>query len=264
MTDNAEAKPSVTPVPAATLLVARDGPQGIEVLMVVRHDAAGFAAGAMVFPGGKVDAADRALLAHAANSDGISEEALAYRIAAIRETFEESGVLLARATRGASMLSAALLRDLVARHDTRDFAAFVKQTGLELATDLLVPFAHWITPKGGPRRFDTHFLLAPAPPDQIAAHDGREAVETRWITPAAAIEAGDQRKMKVVFPTRMNLAKLGRSRTVAEAIERARRAPIVTVSPEIVDTPQGQMLRIPAEAGYGLSEIPTSQIQRSL
>jgi 8-oxo-dGTP pyrophosphatase MutT (NUDIX family) len=263
MTQGAEAKTPVTPVPAATLLAARDGPQGIEVLMIVRHDAAGFAAGACVFPGGKVDIADRVLIAAAANLEGLAEETLAYRIAAIRETFEEGGVLLARAMPGQPMLSGAALRDLAARHDSKNFAAFVINAGLELATDLLVPFAHWITPKFSPKRFDTQFLLAPAPPDQVAIHDGREAVEARWITPAAAIEASDQGKLKLVFATRMNLAKRGRSRTVAEAIETARRARIVTVSPEIVDTPTGQVLRIPAEADYGLTELSTSKVQRA-
>jgi 8-oxo-dGTP pyrophosphatase MutT (NUDIX family) len=263
MTPGAEAKQPVTPVPAATLLVARDGPQGVEVLMIVRHDAAGFAAGASVFPGGKVDAIDRSLIGAAANPAGLSEEALAYRIAAIRETFEEGGVLLARAMPGGPMLAAAALRDIAERHDTKDFAGFVVNAGLQLATDLLVPFAHWITPKFSPKRFDTHFLLAPAPPDQVAVHDGREAVEARWTTPAAAIEASDQRKLKLVFATRMNLTKLGRSRTVAEAIETARHARIVTVSPEVVDTPAGQVLRIPAEADYGLTELPASKVQRA-
>src|SRR5579864_1586414 len=183
MTSAAEAKQPVTPVAAATLLVVRDGPVGIEVLMIVRHDAAGFAAGAMVFPGGKVDSADRSLISAAANPEKLSDEALAYRIAAIRETFEEGGVLLARARPGSGMLSDATLRDLGVRHDTKDFARFVGDAGLELATDLLVPFAHWITPKFSPKRFDTQFLLAPAPADQVAVHDGREAVESRWITP---------------------------------------------------------------------------------
>jgi len=263
MTSAAEAKQPVTPVPAATLLVARDGPHGIEVLMIVRHDGSGFAAGAMVFPGGKVDAADRTLLDTAANPEKLSEEALAYRIAAVRETFEEGGVLLARAAPGGPMLSAAVLRDLVARHDTKDFATFVCSAGLELATDLLVPFAHWITPKFSPKRFDTHFLLAPAPADQIAVHDGREAVESRWVTPAATVEAGDERRIKLVFATRMNLVKLGRSRTVAEALETARRARIVTVSPEIADTPAGRMLRLPAEADYGLTEFPADKLSRA-
>ena len=263
MSERAEAKTPVTPIPAATLLIARDGPQGIEVLMIVRHDASGFAAGACVFPGGKVETADRALITAAASPDGLADEVLAYRIAAIRETFEEGGVLLARAKPSGAMLSATALRDLVGRHDSKNFATFVTNAGLELATDLLVPFAHWITPKFSPKRYDTQFLLAPAPPDQAAIHDGREAVDARWITPASAIEAGDQRKLKLVFATRMNLAKLGRSRTVAEAIEAARHARIVTVSPEIVDTPAGQVLRIPAEADYGLTELSTSKVQRA-
>src|SRR5215472_11930509 len=166
MTPSQPPKVPVTPVPAATLLLVRDGPEGIEVLLTTRHAAAGFAAGAAVFPGGKLDADDHA----SASADRAGDP---FRIAAIRETFEESGILLARRGLGDAMLSGAALAELVARDPSPpDFAAFIERGALTLATDQLVPFAHWITPVDQPKRYDTRFFLAPAPPGQMAQHDG--------------------------------------------------------------------------------------------
>ncbi|HYC14829.1 MAG TPA: hypothetical protein VEC75_11295, partial [Stellaceae bacterium] len=156
MTSDVPRKTPVVPVPAATLLLLRDGADGLEVLMTVRHDAAGFAAGAMVFPGGKTAAEDLLLVDAAANPAGLEMGTLVSRIAAIRETFEEGSVLLARAYGKQSILSQAELAALLARiSDRRDFGAFVALAGVALATDLLVPFAHWITPIDQPKRFDT-------------------------------------------------------------------------------------------------------------
>jgi 8-oxo-dGTP pyrophosphatase MutT (NUDIX family) len=158
----------VTPRLAATLLLLRDGGDGLEVLMVSRHEEAGFAAGALVFPGGKVDPVDAALAACCPPAPDLDETALVLRIAAIRETFEECGILLARGN--GALLTAELLAALLTRHGNADagFAALVAAAGLELATDHLVPYAHWITPVDRPKRFDTHFFLAPAAHDQIA------------------------------------------------------------------------------------------------
>src|SRR5260221_1090218 len=127
--------PPVIPRPAATLLLLRDGAAGLEVLMTARHEEAGFAAGALVFPGGKVDPADAALAAYCRAAPGLDAAALVLRIAAIRETFEECGILLARG--GGTFLSAELLAALLDRHGAGDtgFAAFVAAAGLELATD---------------------------------------------------------------------------------------------------------------------------------
>ena len=136
---------------------------------------------------------------------------LALRVAAIRETFEEAGILLARPAGGSALLTDAEM----AAFEGQDFSAVVGGGAVELATDLLVPFAHWITPAGQPKRYDTHFFLAPMPPAQTAAHDGHEAVDTTWITPAAAISGGRRGVYTVVFATRLNLQKLGRSADVA-------------------------------------------------
>jgi 8-oxo-dGTP pyrophosphatase MutT (NUDIX family) len=257
----------VIPRPAATLLLLRDGADGIEVLMTARHEESGFAAGALVFPGGKVDPGDGALRRFCPGSEGLDDTALGFRVAAIRETFEESGILLARNAGAEAVLSAAEFEALRRHHaeagTAPGFAALIAAAGLVLASDALVPFAHWITPVDRPKRFDTHFFLAPAPVDQVAVHDGREAVETVWTTPAATLEAADRERVKLVFATRMNLVKLGRSRTVAEALAAAARERIVTVCPEIFKTPEGPAIRIPAEAGYGVSQMLVGSIPRA-
>jgi len=241
------------PLPAATLLLLRDSPAGIEVLLTTRHDDAGFAAGATVFPGGKVEARDHE---HAAGDP--------LRVAAIRETFEECGILLARPNGERAMLTAAALDDLVARRSSgTDFGAFVAHAGLTLATDLLVPFAHWITPADQPKRFDTHFFLAPAPAGQVALHDGHEATIVHWLTTEGAIAAARRGEIKLVLPTRLNLLKLGRSKSVAEALAAARQSAVVTVQPEIVDTAGGPAFQIPAAADYGVTEVLVSSYRRA-
>jgi 8-oxo-dGTP pyrophosphatase MutT (NUDIX family) len=251
-------KTPVTPVPAASLLLLRDGPEGLEVLLTTRHDDAGFAGGATVFPGGKVDTGDR----NRAAASGDAGDPFA--LAAIRETFEECGILLARRAADGAMLSAASLTDLLARQSSvADFGTFVGRAGLALATDALVPFAHWITPADQPKRFDTHFFLAPAPPGQVARHDGREAMEVHWLTPEGAIAAARRGEIKLVLPTRLNLLKLGRCKTVADALATARRSEIVTVQPELVQTADGPAFQIPAAADYGVTEVLVSSYRRA-
>jgi hypothetical protein len=119
----------------------------------------------------------------------------------------------------------------------------------------LAHFAHWITPLPVPKRFDTQFFLAAAPPDQDAVHDGYEAVDSIWIRPADALAAAAAGSRKVVFPTRLNLLKLARHDSVAEAFAVARATPVVTVMPEMRMTPAGRVLRIPAAADYGGEEF---------
>ena len=232
------------PLPAATLLLVRDGEAGLEVLMVQRHGQSGFAAGALVFPGGKVDAEDEALARSSPPG-----ELLPYRVAAIRETWEEAGILLARGSNGV-MVGAA---DVPAPKE-----GVAALAGLRLATDTLVHFAHWITPEAEPRRFDTQFFLAATPPDQTAAHDGHETLDCRWLAPAAALAEADARTVRVLFPTRLNLMKLARSKTVAEALERARAERVVSVQPVIETRDDGRrVVRIPQpDTGYAITEMP--------
>jgi 8-oxo-dGTP pyrophosphatase MutT (NUDIX family) len=257
-------------VPAATVLLLRDGTPGLEVFMVVRHHQIDFASGALVFPGGKVDKsdADPRLRDHCRGVDGLDDATLALRVAAIREAYEECGVLLAYPRRGGTLLPGARLKALHAyREKLEKKTAFLLDLllaeELELACDRLVPFAHWITPPLVPKRFDTHFFLVVAPADQLAAHDGRESVDSVWITPQQVLLDADAKKSTVIFPTRMNVQKLGRATTVADAVAAAMSEPIVTVLPEVGQTPQGRVLRIPIEAGYGVSEVLVEGMPRA-
>jgi 8-oxo-dGTP pyrophosphatase MutT (NUDIX family) len=194
--------------PAATVMLLRDGRAGIEVFMVVRHHAIDFASGALVFPGGRVEEADHDLAAGACpNPDGLGTEALAFRIAAIRETFEECGVLLARPHGSNRLVDAGALHRLEEQHRAAlnagsiGFDAVLESERLVPAPDLLVHFAHWITPSHQPKRYDTHFFLAAAPAEQLAVHDGWEAVESIWITPAQALADTETGRFKLVFDT---------------------------------------------------------------
>jgi 8-oxo-dGTP pyrophosphatase MutT (NUDIX family) len=245
----------VPAVPAATILIVRDGATGLEVFMVKRHHQIDFVAGALVFPGGKVHAGDRdpALTQHLDGIAVLSEEELALRAAAIREAFEESGILFAREEGKGEFIGAdrlALLdryRAPLEKGET-SLAEMLRTEKLRLACDCLVPFAHWITPANMPKRFDTHFFIAAAPHGHAGAHDGRESVDSVWINPDAAI--ADRKKWNLVFPTKLNLMKLAPFKTVADAIEGARTSPPLTVTPWIEESPEGQRLRIREDAGY--------------
>jgi 8-oxo-dGTP pyrophosphatase MutT (NUDIX family) len=257
------------PLPSATVLLLRDGSAGLEVFMVVRHHQIDFASGALVFPGGKVDKtdADASLRGRCRGAEAFDGAALELRIAAIREAFEECGVLLAYPRGGTMLVPGTRLQALFAYREqlekkTITIADMLRQEDLELACDRLVPFAHWITPKPLPKRFDTYFFLVTAPPDQLAAHDGRESVDSIWIAPSKVLADADAKKATLVFATRMNLVKLGRSGTTADALAAAARERIVTVMPEIAESPRGRVLRIPLEAGYGVSEVAVEGMAR--
>lgn len=250
-----------TPRLAATVMLLRDGGDGMEVFMIVRHHESNFAAGALVFPGGRVDPEDHDLAADAAvfpPQAAVDAAAAALRVAAIRETFEECGVLLARARGESELVSAARLRDIETAHRAamtrreRTFGAILAAENLVLAHDTMVPFAHWITPEHVPKRFDTHFFLAAAPADQIALHDGEEAVDSVWITPAAAIDGTTAGTYKLVFPTQMNLQKLARHPLSVPAMAAARATKVVTVVPKQERAGDGtRVMRLPLEADYG-------------
>lgn len=221
--------------------------------MVVRHHEIDFASGALVFPGGRVDPGD----AEIATRLGAGAGATPFHVAAVREAFEECGVLLARRRGEEALVDAEVLRRLEAprmalcRHEI-SFAELLAAEELIPATDLLVHFAHWVTPRTQPKRFDTHFFLAVAPEDHVALHDGGEAVDSVWIRPADALGEATAGRRKLVFPTRMNLGKLARETSTAGAIAAARSAPVVTVEPDFVRTTNGgRELRIPLAAGYG-------------
>jgi len=251
--------------PAATIVLMRDSPNGLEVFMVVRHHAIDFASGALVFPGGRVDENDFALAGNAAlcpNPDGLSTEDVAFRLAAIRETFEECGVLFARPSHTIALIDGETLRSVERSHRAPlaegriGFDSVLTAHDLLPATDLLTYFAHWITPRHQPKRYDTHFFLAEVPPEHLAVHDGSESVDSVWITPRQALADTVAGRFKLVFATQMNLMKLAGYSTVVEAIAAARAAAVVTVLPEVsqIDGTR-RVLRVPLEAGYGAEEF---------
>jgi 8-oxo-dGTP pyrophosphatase MutT (NUDIX family) len=249
-------------IPAATVLLLRDSPRGLEVFMVLRHHQIDAFAGALVFPGGKVDAADHhgELIALSRGGHILPPAELALRIAAIREAFEECGVLLARTAGEQNLITGRRLEKL---DDYRrallanrvDMIELCRTENLELATDLLSYYAHWITPRIRPKIFDTHFFLAPAPSGQLAVHDGNESLDSMWLTPQQAIVQAEQGKLTLVFPTRMNLLKLAHSSTVQQAMAAAEQAAVVTVQPQVEARENGQIMTIPEHAGYDASRV---------
>jgi len=251
----------VAPRPASTILLLRDNAASreIEVFMMVRHHQIEFNSGALVFPGGSVDRGDREIIARGelySGGEGLDEAALGFRIAAIRETFEESGILLARPSGAKTLIDAKRAGEIAAAHRAAlndrktTFLDVLAGNGLCLALDLLMPYAHWITPEGMPKRFDTWFFLAAAPPDQLGAHDGRESTDSTWVSPREALEGGDNGRFKLPFPTTRNLIRLGKQPDVAAALDDSKGKTIVTVMPVMTRLNGGRQLRIPREAGY--------------
>lgn len=246
--------------PASTILLLREGAtEAIEVFMMVRHYQIEFASGALVFPGGSVDAGDRDIIVRPELYAAVADQqaaALHFRIAAIRETFEESGILLARPRGSGELVAASRATEIETAHRTAlcegkiSFADILSENGLVLALDLLVPYAHWITPVGLPKRFDTWFFLAAAPPEQIGAHDGKESTDSIWLSPAEALAGGSSGRFTLPFPTTRNLIKLGKQPGVTAAIDYARQTAVVSVTPVMTGSGPKRQLRIPAEAGY--------------
>jgi len=252
--------------PAATLLLLRDGAAAIEVLMLRRHEDA-FFSGALVFPGGRVDDGDGALRPHCRVPPGLDDETVAYRIAAIRESYEEAGILAARVIGDDSLISAAALAALEQSFIEQlgrppHFVDIVTSGKLELAIDALVPYAHWVTPERVAKRYDTRFFLAHAPADQVPRPDGQEAVAVAWLTPAAAFAEAEAMRERLIFATRLNLARLARSATPEAALAAAAAAPITRICPEVYDTEGGQRIRIPEGLGYDECDLPLSRLTR--
>lgn len=208
----------IEPKPAATVVVARDSPAGPEVLLLRRTDTAVFMPGAHVFPGGAVDRQDHdpALLTRAAGVDidglnrllEVDDGGPAFLIAAIRECFEEAGLLLADpGPGGLSDVDLERRRRAVAAGELT-LAAVCRELDLRLHSDRMGYLGRWITPPGGPRRFDTRFFIAPIPPDQTAVHDGVETTAHIWITPASALERYRRGELVLGNPTVNTLHRL--------------------------------------------------------
>jgi recombination protein RecT len=202
---------------AATVLLLRDGPEGLEVLMTKRSMNASFAAGAFVFPGGGIDAADAKAHAQAKRRATQSDLHLTQAIAAIRESFEELGILLARDDHGHMANTA----DIAAldRHASSDhFAAQCAKRGLTLAADEVFVLAHWFSDRDLPRRFDVPFLVARMPDDQTPIADEKEQFEPVWVRPAEALARHAEGNFFIIFPTIRTLDRLKGYTSVAQVL----------------------------------------------
>lgn len=245
------------PIPAATLILMRPRAGGApEILMTERAQGMAFAAGALVFPGGRVDPADRL----AAAGLGLDPEDGAARIAAVRETIEETGI--APALRPAP--DAATASDL--RAALAAGAALVEaleRFGLALDPAALTPFARWCPNFRETRRFDTLFYLAEAPPPAMTASaDRAEAVRTFWAPAGAILAEIDAGRAHAIFPTRRNLERLARFASIEEARQDARRHPVRKITPWVEERDGGRFVCIPEDAGYPVTAEPFETARR--
>lgn len=256
----------ITPLPAATVTLVRDADAGPEVLMMQRNFNSGFVPGAYVFPGGALDEADDTAAMHtlcgagiddaqASRALSIAQGGLAYWTAAIRESFEEAGLLMAYGA--GSRLVMLDQPEVVERYrqyrralnaGERSFADILGAENLKLATDQLVYFSHWITPVSAPRRYDTRFFVALAPPAQEPLHDNQETISHLWVRPADALDRHRKGEFNMRLPTSRTLEEFAAYASVDTLMKamRARRS-IAPVLPLI--RPDGAHL-LPGEPGY--------------
>lgn len=252
--------PGATVRPAATVVVLRET-GALETLLLRRAHGDDLLAGACIFPGGALHAADRAAHALCLGLDdaaasrrlGVDSGGLDFYIAALRECFEEAGLLYAAAPDGSAPSAAQLARLAALRpallRGELGLAEICAQLELRLAPAALQYFAHWLTPPGAPKRFDTHFFVAPLPPGQLASADGNETVECLWRTPAAALDP--QADLVLAQPTRRTLQWLathGAAGDVLAAAAQPRGVPCIM--PRIATGPEGRRAVLPDEPAW--------------
>jgi glyoxylase-like metal-dependent hydrolase (beta-lactamase superfamily II)/8-oxo-dGTP pyrophosphatase MutT (NUDIX family) len=249
-------------------MVVRDGDHPtapLEVLMLRRNVRSDFVGGAYVFPGGALDAADGgpAAVAVCAGRDdasasrvlGLRSGGLAYWVAAARECFEEAGLLLA--SRDTLSFAEPQTEERFARHrgdlnaGRRTFPEMCREEGLVVPADRMHYFAHWVTPEGSPRRYDTRFFVAAAPVGQTPTHDAAETVADVWIRPADALALHREGRMELILPTIRTLQAIARFDTVAQLLEAAEGAgDVPTMAPRMVMDDEGVRLLLPGDPGY--------------
>jgi 8-oxo-dGTP pyrophosphatase MutT (NUDIX family) len=258
---------------AATVILVSDRPD-LHVLVLERTSRAVFSPGATVFPGGAVDAADRTARSHArvvglddaeaSAEHGLLGDGLAFRIAALRECFEESGILLAREADGRPVHHDAALA--AARDHLNDgalaFVELLEERSLVLVASELRLFSHWLTPIGAPRRYKTWFFVAPAPDGEDGVHDDRELVSSSWVRPVDALEQFAGGAIDLIRPTEMSLRALVRYSRAGDLfadLDAAPRDPAGNV--RVVADGTGERVALPGDAGpVGRWTIPLPDI----
>ncbi len=234
-----------TPRDAATVVLLRDAPGGLEVLLQRRHAQMTDMGGLYVFPGGKLDPQDsdaqslaaldqapQALHAHLCEPDLPPSLAAGLYVAALREALEECGLLLAEPLQAGAPLDAPRARAML--REGQPLAQVLSHLGLRLATQRLAAWSRWITPLSpamGTRRFDTRFFVAPAPLGQTAAHDNEEATESVWLAPRAALEQYRDGQIELAPPQIMSLAHLARYARMQDVVAAARSQRPPTILP---------------------------------
>jgi 8-oxo-dGTP pyrophosphatase MutT (NUDIX family) len=241
------------PIPAATLVLMREPAEGPpELLVTERTGDMAFAAGALVFPGGRIDADDH-LTAELIGGD-------AARVAAIRETIEETGLAVALVPPPGDAMVAALRRGIA---DEEPFASLLEAHGLALDPQALTPFARWCPNFRETRRFDTMFFLAEAPRNapepEVCA---REAVRAFWASAAAILAEIDAGRAHAIFPTRRNLERLALFGSIAEARADAARHPVSKITPWVEERGGAPHVCIPGGIGYPVTSEPLETARR--
>lgn len=256
-------------------MLLRDGDHGLEVFVMQRTLSAAFARGQYVFPGGKVDDADHAAVfepvcdglddASASARLDVERGGLAWLVAAVREVFEEAGVLLARRNEGDEVVDLddpdVAARYNAARHAIHEgelsLADFCASEGLRLLVDRIHLVDHWVTPLGERRRFDTRFFVAAAPSSQHPLHDDKETIASRWVRPADALELWEAGELQMFPPTVANVRFLKGFDTAAEAVAAAEGAGVPeVVVPRIVVDGEGRVTDIKRPGDDGYDDIP--------
>lgn len=253
---------------AATVLILRDGAEGLEVFMLKRNLNSDFVGGAYVFPGGAVDPEDRhdelgpvcegRTDAEASRRLGIDRGGLAFWVAAIRESFEEAGVLLALDRDGEVVdLDDPTTAERWADHrrevdqGRRRLVEVCEAEGLRLDVGGIHYFGHWITPEGAPRRYDTRFFLAAAPPRQTPLHDDHEVIANEWLRPADGLARAAAGELVMLPPTLASLRAIARFATAAEALAAATEIrDVPTILPRVIATDGGMRIALPGDPGY--------------
>lgn len=250
---------------AATVMLLRDGSDGPEVCLMQRNLNSDFVGGAYVFPGGAVDPADAEVAVaqrcpdlddvEASRRLGLAVGGLAFWVAAIRESFEEAGVLLARHADGRRLdLSDPGAAERFAGHrddvdnERRTIAEIAVQEDLHLDVGQLHYFSRWITPLGAHRRYDTRFFVCAAPEGQEVVEDSRELIGTQWLTPAEALRRHDAGDITMIFPTVRTLVALSRFDRADAVLDHARaQSRVEGILPTISDGDDGMRIVLPGD-----------------